>query len=171
MLWVWKSLIFVFWEGLIKFYPLFITLPIHCFSVPGYMSHSSQSLQNSTSQKSPDNPPLPPRTFKKPPHPLPFGSVNNNNNSSSNILSGGSSGTTHTRTTSDPETDIPYVLHRRTPSEPPPRPLPLETRNTISIPFSMFIFSSVVFGEKTQRIAIALAPSLSSLLLSSCKIL
>ncbi|XP_045181837.2 arf-GAP with SH3 domain, ANK repeat and PH domain-containing protein 2-like isoform X2 [Mercenaria mercenaria] len=107
-----------------------ITRPIKP-KIPGMLNHSSQSLPNSApiSSNSQDRnslePPLPPRGIKKPPAML--------------SLSGGQSGRpAHARNTSNPETDIPYVLHRRTPSEPPPRPQPLDAgaRYTVSIPYS-----------------------------------
>ncbi|XP_041360699.1 arf-GAP with SH3 domain, ANK repeat and PH domain-containing protein 2-like [Gigantopelta aegis] len=65
------------------------------------------------------NPPLPPRSKKPPPPPPPTG-----------VGSGGSS---HVRNRSEP--DVSYLIHKRTVSEPPPRPgIPPDFRNTISIP-------------------------------------
>lgn len=94
-------------------------------NIPGLLNHTSQSLPNSAPMLSqgPNSPepPLPPRGVKKPPAAL-------------SVSGGGRS--THARNMSDPETEIPYMLHRRTPSEPPPRPQPLDNRCTVNIPYS-----------------------------------
>lgn len=100
------------------------------FLVAGLGNHTSHSLPNSPPVSSGNQdrnslePPLPPRGIKKPPAAL-------------SMSGGGMLGRPlHGRNTSDPETEIQYVLHRRTPSEPPPRPQPLDARYTINIPYS-----------------------------------
>lgn len=107
-----------------------------CFiSVPGLVNSTSQPIvpgvtfSNQSGTQSPD-PPLPPRGVKKPPAALSL----SQGSGSSPFAGISSSQVIHSRNTSDPEEKISYILHRRTPSEPPPRPLPLETRNTVNIP-------------------------------------
>ncbi|XP_052761554.1 arfGAP with SH3 domain, ANK repeat and PH domain-containing protein-like isoform X1 [Mya arenaria] len=104
-------------------------------NIPGLMNHSaSQSVPNSPpvtsqGQRSPE-PPLPPRGIKKPPAAL---SLPNSSGSGSLPFKAFN----HARHTSDPHQEIPYMLHRRTPSEPPPRPQTLDTaRYTVNIPYS-----------------------------------
>ncbi|KAL4217594.1 Arf-GAP with SH3 domain [Mactra antiquata] len=96
--------------------------------IPG-LTNSSQSLPTSSplanfnqGQRSPE-PPVPPRGIKKPPPLLPPGGESTGTNQ------GQGQKNTH-------DTEISYILHRRTPSEPPPRPAPLDSsRYTVSIPY------------------------------------
>lgn len=120
---------------------VFISVP----GMPNNTSHLSTSapLSSHLGPKSPE-PPLPPRGIKKPPVDLPNnqrsqtqgGPFSGISQSSVNHVRHTSGDVNHARHTSDPEVEIPYMLHRRTPSEPPPRPIPLDNRNTVNIPYN-----------------------------------
>ncbi|XP_052272308.1 arf-GAP with SH3 domain, ANK repeat and PH domain-containing protein 2-like isoform X2 [Dreissena polymorpha] len=101
-------------------------------NVPGLINSSSSHqfpAAPNQGEKSPE-PPLPPRAMKKPPAAVSLSHQGPATTKAPMQVP------THPINKSDPENEIPYKLHRRTPSEPPPRPLPLDNRFTVNIPYN-----------------------------------
>ena len=137
MLYISVPVLFVINTSVPVFPLLYISVPVFpilYISVPGLVNSTSQpaTISSQGGTRSPD-PPLPPRGIKKPPAALSL-SQGHTPSQLSRFEGISSSQVIHARHTSDPDPEIPYTLHRRTPSEPPPRPTPLDNRNTVNIP-------------------------------------